>query len=189
MQDLPETLTEAIVYFQSPAVCNELMRRLKWPSGTPRCPHCDSTKLVEREEKSSLRCKDCRKETSYKKDTIFEDSPIPLWKWFTCVWQVVNCKNGISSYEMARALGVSQKTAWFMDHRVREALGVEPKDKLRGPVESDETFIGGKAANMHADVRERKIRGRGAVGKAVVHGMLERGGEVRAKVVRNVEAI
>lgn len=186
--DLPETLIEAITFFSDAANCNELMRRLKWPTGTPHCPHCDSTKLVERSEKSSLRCKDCRKETSYKKGTIFEDSPIPLSKWFVCVWQVVNCKNGISSYELARAIGVSQKTAWFMDHRVREALGVEPRDKLKGPVESDETFVGGEAKNMHAAKREKKIRGRGAVGKAIVNGMMQRGGEVRANVVGSVDA-
>lgn len=188
MQDLPETLIEAITYFQDAANCNELMRRLKWPTGTAHCPHCDSTDLAEREEKNSLRCRSCRKETSYKKGTIFEDSPIPLWKWFVAVWQVVNCKNGISSYELARAIGVTQKTAWFMDHRIREALEIEPRDKLKGPVETDETFVGGEAKNMHKAVRERKIKGRGAVGKAIVQGMMQRGGEVRANVVRNTAA-
>lgn len=190
MDNLPETLVEAIAYFSDAANCNELMRRLKWPTGAAHCPHCDSTKLVERAEKSSLRCKDCRKETSYKKGTIFEDSPIPLSKWFVCVWQVVNCKNGISSYELARAIGVTQKTAWFMDHRVREALGVGPREKLKGEVETDETYIGGRAENMHERQREKKIKGRGAVGKAIVHGLLERGevSQVRASVVGSSDA-
>lgn len=183
-----ETLLEAVVYFQDQANCNELMRRLKWPGVVPHCPHCDSTRIVEVPTESKLRCKDCRKTTSYKKDTIFEDSPIPLWKWFVTVWQVVNCKNGISSYEMGRVLGVTQKTAWFMDHRVRHALGIEPREKLRGPVESDETFVGGEARNMHAAKRERKIKGRGAVGKAIVHGLMQRGGEVRASVVGSTDA-
>lgn len=188
--DLPETLIEAIGYFADAANCNELMRRLKWPTGTAHCPHCDSTRIAERSDEPKLRCKDCRKTTSYKKGTIFEDSPIPLSKWFVAVWQVVNCKNGISSYEMARALGVTQKSAWFMDHRIREALGIEPRDKMKGEVETDETFIGGEAKNMHKHKREAKIKGRGAVGKAIVHGILERGetSQVRASVVGSTDA-
>jgi hypothetical protein len=111
-----------------------------------------------------------------------------LDKWFVAVWCIANAKNGISSCELARALKVTQKTAWFMLHRVREAMTSNTFRKLSGTVESDETFIGGEARNMHKKKREKRIRGRGAVGKRIVHGLLERGGEVRAKVVPACDA-
>ncbi len=109
--------------------------------------------------------------------TVFEDSPIGLDKWFTAAWMVANCKNGISSHEMARALGVTQKTAWFMDHRIRVAMQTGTFLKMAGEVEADETFIGGLAKNMHRHVRERKIKGTGGSGKAAVLGIVERGTE------------
>jgi hypothetical protein len=119
---------------------------------------------------------------------VFEDSPIPLEKWLPAVWLVVNCKNGISSYELHRALGVTQKSAWFMLHRIRLAVQSKSFVKIGGPgseVEVDETFIGGKARNMHKDRRiKTKVR-EGNWGKAIVMGMLERGGHVKAKVVPN----
>lgn len=114
-----------------------------------------------------------------------EDSPIGLDKWLTAMWQIVNCKNGISSYEIHRAIGVTQKTAWFMDHRIRFALGVGPVDKLSGEVEADETFIGGKARNMHIEVKKRRITGTGGKDKTAVMGILQRGGKVRTSVVPN----
>jgi transposase-like protein len=117
--------------------------------------------------------------------TIFEDSAIPLEKWLPTVWLLANCKNGISSYEVARALGVTQKTAWFMLHRVRKAMQSDSFGKLGGEVEVDETFIGGKARNMHLDKREEKITGTGGKDKAAVLGFLRRGGEVRAGVIPN----
>jgi len=119
---------------------------------------------------------------------------LPLSSWFVAVWCIANAKNGISSCELARALGVTQRTAWFMLHRIRVAMRTKTFRKLSGEIESDETFIGGKAANMHADKREQKIQGRGGVGKAIVHGLLERGNkaekrisQVRASVVPNTE--
>lgn len=118
-----------------------------------------------------------------KTGTIFEDSPIPLGKWLTAMWQVVNCKNGISSYEIHRAIGVTQKTAWFMDHRIRLALGMASSDKLSGEIEVDETFIGGKARNMHLAKRQRRITGTGGKDKVAVMGILERGGEIRTAIV------
>jgi transposase-like protein len=136
-----------------------------------------------------LKCRDCKKQFSYKVGTIFEDSPLGLDKWFVAVWAIANAKNGISSHELGRALGVTQKTAWFMLHRVREAMRTGDFRKLSGTVESDETFVGGRAENMHASKRQKRIRGRGAIGKSIVHGILERGGEVRAKVVGTTEAI
>ncbi len=113
-----------------------------------------------------------------------EDSPVSLDKWMLAMWQIVNCKNGISSYEIHRAVGVTQKTAWFLDHRIRLALHAGSFEKLSGYVEVDETFIGGKARNMHTEEKKRKIQGRrGPMGKAIVAAVLERGGKVRAKVV------
>src|ERR1051325_8271457 len=108
-----------------------------------------------------LRCnmKGCRKQFSVKVGTIFEDSPLPLSSWFIAVWCVINCKNGVSSYEIGRALGVTQKTAWFMDHRIRLALKTNTFTKLYGVVESDETYMGGAAANMHKRKREKVIQG------------------------------
>ena len=118
-----------------------------------------------------------------KTGTIFEDSPLGLDKWLAAMWQVVNDRNGISSYEVHRMIGVSQKTAWFMDHRIRHALTMGSIDKLSGEIEADETFIGGKARNMHADKKARKIIGTGGKDKTIVMGILERGGKVRASVV------
>jgi transposase-like protein len=114
-----------------------------------------------------------------------EDSPIGLDKWMTAMWQIVNCKNGISSYEVHRAIGITQKSAWFLDHRIRLALHSGSFEKLSGEVEADETFIGGKARNMHADKRARKITGTGGKDKTMVMGILERGGKVRTSVVSN----
>jgi transposase-like protein len=115
--------------------------------------------------------------------TIFEDSPIPLEKWLPTLWLIVNCKNGISSYEVGRALGITQKSAWFMLHRLRLAMQTGSLLKLKGEVEVDETFIGGKARNMHKEKRDEKITGTGPEGKTVAVGFLERGGKVRAAVV------
>lgn len=188
MNDLPQSLLEVVRYFADLSVCNDYMRRIKWPGGKVICPHCDGDRCAEKADAKRLRCKDCRKDFSYKVGTIFEDSPLGLDKWFVAVWSIANCKNGISSHELGRALGVTQKTAWFMLHRIRAAMKTGSFQKLRGEVESDETFIGGEARNMHAGKRERKIRGRGSVSKTIVHGLLERGGEVRANVVSKTDA-
>ena len=134
------------------------------------------------------KCRDCRKKFSFKVGTIFEDSPIPLSQWLPAIWMLCNCKNGISSHELARALGVTQKTAWFMTHRIRLAMQSGSFEKMDGEVEVDETFIGGRARFMHKAKRDRVIQGRGPMGKAAVMGLLERHGEdghsrVRTKVV------
>jgi transposase-like protein len=130
------------------------------------------------------KCLECKKQYSVKIGTIFEDSPIGLDKWLCAMWMLANCKNGISSYEISRALEVTQKTAWFMMHRIRYAMHHGTINKMTGTVEADETFIGGKARNMHADKRSEKIHGRGPEGKAIVFGLLEREtGKVRTSVV------
>ena len=183
----PKSLIEAVRYFSDLRVCNDYMRSIKWADGNPVCPKCGSANCYELSTRPVLKCRACKKQFSYKVGTIFEDSPLGLDKWFVAVWCIANSKNGISSHELGRALGVTQKTAWFMLHRVRESMRSEEFSKLSGTVESDETFIGGEARNMHKHIREKKIRGRGAVGKRIVHGLLERGGKAIAHVVDAVE--
>jgi len=193
----PETLIEAVRHFSDLDACHAYMISLKWPDGHIVCPKCGSENIGRIATRRMLRCNatGCRKQFSAKVGTIFEDSPLGLDKWFVAVWCIANDKNGISSCELGRALGVTQKTAWFMLHRIRLAMQTPSFRKFQGIVESDETFVGGKAANMHASKRARKILGRGTVGKAIVHGILERGNkaqkiasQVRATVVPNTEA-
>lgn len=193
--ETPKTLLEAVRYFTDLDACNKLMISLKWPDGKIVCPKCGSDKIGRIETRRLLRCNapDCRKQFSAKVGTIFEDSPLGLDKWFVCVWSIANAKNGISSCEVARALGATQKTAWFMLHRIRKAMDTDSFKKMDGEVESDETYIGGKAANMHAARRARVITGRGGAGKTIVHGLLERGiggepSQVRASVIPDTEA-
>jgi transposase-like protein len=186
----PKTLQEAIEFFSDPANCREYLVARRWPDGVV-CPRCGSKKVAFMEKYDRWVCneKHPQRQFTLKTGTIFEDSPLPLSKWLTAMWQIVNCKNGISSWEVHRAIGITQKSAWFMDHRIRLALGMgHSKQKLSGEVEVDESFIGGKARNMHADVRERRITGTGPTDKAAVFGVLERaqnGGQskVRTKVV------
>ena len=132
-------------------------------------------------------CKSCRKQFSPKVGTIFEDSPVGLDKWITTVWMITGAKNGVSSMEVHRALGVTQKTAWFMLHRIRRAMQTGTFSKSAGHVEADETFIGGKARNMHKHVRAQKIKGTGPMGKTFVVGLLERKGHVRVKVASSTK--
>lgn len=130
-------------------------------------------------------CKGCKKHFSAKVGTIMEDSPIGLDKWMCAMWLLGNCKNGISSYEIARDLNVTQKTAWFLLHRIRLVMRAGSMEKkLCGTVEADETFVGGRAKFMHAERRAREIVGRGTVGKTIVMGVLERHGEARVRVVK-----
>jgi transposase-like protein len=184
----PRTLQEAILHFQDFANCKSFMMELRWPDGAVKCPHCGSARVIWLENARVWKCyeKHSLSRFSLKTGTIFEDSPISLNKWLTAVWLIVNCKNGISSYEVGRDLGISQKSAWFMDHRIRFALHQGSFDKmLSGEVEADETFIGGLARNMHKDVRARKVTGTGGKDKTMVMGILERGGKVRTKVISN----
>ncbi len=186
MASEPTTLQEAILYFSDPVNCRDYLVARRWPKSVV-CPRCGSDKVAFLEKYNRWQCSvthDARQFTS-KTGTIFEDSPITLDKWLLAMWQVVNCKNGISSYEVHRAIGVTQKTAWFMDHRIRLALGMGPGPKFTGEIEADETFIGGKARNMHAGKRARRITGTGGKDKTAVMGILERGGKVRTTVIPN----
>lgn len=185
MGKAPATLQQAIIHYADPENCREFMTELRWPDGKVICPTCGSANVKYLPNARVFKCyeKHPRQKFSLKVGTIFEDSPIGLEKWLPAMWFVVNCKNGISSYEVHRALGVTQKTAWFMLHRIRLALQDEDGGMLCGEVEVDETFIGGKARNMHPHKRKEKIHGRGPGDKAIVFGMVERGGKVRATSV------
>ncbi len=188
----PKTLQEAIVYFTDPERAFAFaVSSLRWPDGV-FCPFCNSAENSFISTRKLWKCKGCKKQFSVRVGTIFEDSPIGLDKWFVAIWMTANCKNGVSSYELHRAIGVTQKTAWFMLHRVRAAIRAKSFDKkLAGIVEADETFIGGALKNMHASKREKKGLGRRTsgprAGKAIVMGVLERDGEVRAQVIADLE--
>jgi len=183
----PETLQDAITLFADPLVAHNFMAALLWPDGKPKCAHCGSANVGTFSGKRMVsNCKDCKKQFTVKIGTIFGDSPLPLSKWLPAVWLITNAKNGISSYEIGRSLGVTQKTAWFMLHRIRLALQNGSIVKMGGTVEVDETFIGGKARNMHKG--KRKAKGTGPVAMTAVQGLLERhagGSKVIAKVMKN----
>jgi transposase-like protein len=187
----PASLLEAVTFFSDPDTSLAFVARLRWPDGVVKCPRCAAAEATFLSTRRLWKCRACKKQFSAKVGTIFEDSPLPLEKWLPALWLVVNCKNGISSYELARALGVSQRAAWFMGHRLRLAVQSGGFGKLSGEVEVDETYIGGKARNMHKGKRALKITGTGGMGKAAVMGLLERHGEdghsrVKASVVPNV---
>src|SRR5665213_1037913 len=187
VRDIPTTLQEAVIHFASFENCKAFMVAMRWPDGKILCPNCGSDDVDYLPNARVFKCyqKHERQKFSLKVGTIFEDSPISLEKWLPVMWMLVNCKNGISSWEIHRAVGVTQKTAWFMLQRCRLAMqDNNTGGMLSGEVEVDETFIGGKARNMHGDVKARKIQGRrGPEGKAIVAAVLERGGKVRAKVI------
>src|ERR1700693_4247409 len=160
MASEPNTLQEAILYFSDPTNCHEYLVARRWPEGIA-CPRCGSKDVLFLEKYNRWHCRARHDAPQFtlKTGTIMEDSPIGLDKWLTALWMVVNCKNGVSSYEIARDLGVTQKTAWFMNHRIRLALERDSFDKLGGEVEADETYIGGLARNMHKDRRSKRITG------------------------------
>ena len=184
------TLRDAILYFAEFENCRQFMIQLRWPDGKVACPECGATKVTWLEKQRVWKCyaNHLKPRFSLKTGTIFEDSPIGLEKWLPAVWMLLNCKNGISSYELHRGLGVTQKTAWFMLQRIRLAMQDDlTGGMLGGEVEVDESFIGGKVRNMH---KERKLRAmNGAAGgpggnKTIVLGMLERASEGRKKRIR-----
>jgi len=184
-----KTLREAVIHFADFENCKRLMVQLRWPDGVVKCPHCGAEKITWLAKNRVWKCYTGHSmpKFSLKTGTIFEDSPIGLDKWLPALWLIVNCKNGISSCELGRDLGVTQKTAWFIAHRLRFALTDGGSDLLCGEVEADETYIGGKARNMHKDVRAQKITGTGGKDKTAVMGILQRGGKVKTKVVSNVK--
>src|ERR1035441_5305168 len=180
----PKTLQEAIVYFSDPQRAFDFAVKLRWPDGKVVCPRCNGSKHSFIKTRRIWFCYDCKKQFTLKLGTVFEDSPLGLDKWMTGFWLLVNCKNGVSSMEIHRALGITQKAAWFMLQRLRLAIQDDFfGSKLGGEVEVDESFIGGKARNMQLSERKRRITGTGGKDKTIVFGALERGGKVRTMVV------
>ena len=187
--DSPKTLREAILYFADYDNCRQFLIELRWADGKVRCPRCNSDHVTYLAAARLYKCysKHEKAKFSLKVGTIFEDSALGLEKWLPAMWLVVNAKNGISSMEIARSLGITQKSAWHMAHRIRFALHQGSFDSmLSGEVEADETYIGGKARNMHVGKRERRITSTGGKDKVAVLGLLERGGKVRTAVIPNV---
>jgi transposase-like protein len=196
MKNFPKTLIEATRYFADPDVALAAAVALRWKGGPVTCPTCGSTETHFIATRRIWRCKNNhpKRQFSVKVGTIMEDSPIPLDKWMVAIWLLANCKNGISSYELARDLGVTQKTGWFVLQRVRLAMQAGHIDRIFGDVEADETYIGGKARNMHASKKERMnvTRGRSIAGKVAVFGVLDRHGknghsEVRTEVLSSLK--
>lgn len=201
-QKQPKTLQEAIRHFSDEQVCIDAVAALRWPDG-PVCPACEHREHYYLASQRRWKCKECYKQFTVKLGTIFEDSALSLTKWLPALWLLVNCKNGISSYELGKALGVSQKSSWFMLHRLRLALKGGSLGKLGGEgseVEADETYVGGNPLRMHKSRRLRlnqarsEIRNNDAVtpypGKVAVMGMLDRKArQVRAMVIPNVRRV
>src|SRR5713101_6932815 len=169
----PKTFLEAVRYFSDPQACLEFLVALRWPRGV-KCPQCGSKKVTFLENAKLWKCRNAhpKQKFSVKVGTIFEDSPIGLDKWFPAMWLAANCKNGISSYELHRCLGVTQKTAWFMLQRIRLAMQKGTISKMKGICEADESYIGAKARYMHKD--KRTGVGHAGLKKTAVQGVLER---------------
>ena len=186
----PETLQEAIVYFSDPQRAFDYAVTLRWPDGKVTCPRCKGSKHSFIKTRRIWFCYDCKKQFTVKVGTVMEDSPISLDKWMAAFWMLVNCKNGVSSLEIHRALKVTQKTAWFMLQRLRLALHQKTEGKFQGHVEVDETYIGGKARFMHKKQRAKMTQPgmpKGGANKVIVGGVLERGGKVRTQILENRE--
>lgn len=187
MEHKPKTLTDAVREYADPDSALDEVVDSRWDDG-PICPHCGADSVMFLKTRRIWKCSKCRKQFSIKAGTVMEDSPIGLDKWLPAVWMVANNRNGISSWELSRALGVTQKTAWFMLHRIRLAMQDERKGgKLSGEVEIDESWIGGKARNMHKSAKAKKLDGKGGgySHKIGVQGLLERGGQIRVKVIND----
>lgn len=187
-----KTLQQAFKHFSDEQVCIDTVAALRWPDGKPTCPACGHQDHYYLRTQKRWKCKECSKQFSVKLGTIFEDSPISLDKWLIALWMLVNCRNGVSSYEISRDLGITQKSAWFALHRLRLALrdGIEAKIGGSGKeIEADETFVGGKSKNMHKSRRIALLQQNpGLRGKTIVMGMLDREArKVRATVIPNIK--
>jgi transposase-like protein len=191
--EMPKTLIEAVRYFSDEQTCINAVAYLRWEDGSPVCPKCNAAQGERNHywlaKQKRWKCYQCYKQFSVKVGTIFEDSPIPLTKWLPAMWLLVNCKNGVSSYEVSRDLGISQKAAWFVLQRLRHILKDTTVIPMSGPVECDESFHGGKPKNMHRSRRlKQKLALDGYAEKTAVFGMLDRETrKVRAQVVPNVK--
>ena len=183
---LPKTLQQAVKAFADEQFCIDLIAAMRWADGQAVCPKCSQKNNHFMASRKVWQCKNkkCKKQFSVKVGTIFEDSAIALEKWLLAMWLIVNAKNGISSYELHRALGITQKSAWFVLHRIRTAMTVGSIEKLSGEIEVDETYVGGKSKNMHVKKRKELQMTRGYKQKTGVMGMVQRGGRVKAHVIK-----
>ena len=184
----PNSLVEAIRYFTDADRCFEFVKSLRWADGVVACPRCGECDPIFISTRRIWKCRGCKRQFSLKVGTIFEDSGLGFDKWLPAIWLIANSKNGISSHELGRSLGVTQKTAWFMNHRILLAMASGTFQKLSGTIETDETYIGGLSKNMHVVDRKRRIHGTGGNDKVAIHGALERGGPVVATVLEKVSA-
>jgi transposase-like protein len=166
--------------------CRTYLEHLRWPEGV-KCLRCQSDKISRIYTRGLFTCDACGYQFSVKVGTILHDSHLPLTKWFLAIYLMSEAKKGVSANQLKRTLGVAYKTAWYLCHRIRKAVADADTSLLSGIIEVDETYIGGKAKNMHKDARERKIKGRGASGKAMVLGAIERGGKIRLKVDKRAD--
>ena len=200
--DAPHTLQEAIIYFSDPDRAFQFAVNLRWPNGLVTCPRCNSENHSFIKTRRLWFCKKCKQQFTLKVGTIFEDSAIGLDKWMVAMWMLANCKNGVSSYELHRTIGVTQKTAWFMLHRIRKAMETNayegPLGGANAPVEVDESFVGGDPKNWHKsrrDKRRKEVRSERVkeyqnrfTHKTAIVGMLDRESrQIRAKVIPNVK--
>ncbi len=183
---LPRTLQEAAKAFADEQFCIDIIAAMRWADGQAVCPKCREKNNHFMASRKVWQCKnkECKKQFSVKVGTIFEDSAIALEKWLMAMWLLVNAKNGISSYELHRTIGITQKSAWFVLHRVRDAMTVGSIEKLSGEIECDETYVGGKSKNMHVKKRKELQMTRGYKQKTGVFGMVQRGGKVKAHVIK-----
>lgn len=181
-----KNLAELTTYFPDDQSCREYLELMRW-NGKPVCPHCSNEQVYKFTDGKSYKCKACRKKFIVTVGTIFEDTHVGLRKWFIAIYIFTSHKKGISSVQLGKDVGITQKSAWHLLHRIRHAFGTAEPAVLEGEVEIDETYIGGKAKNMHKKERAKKIQGRGASGKTAVLGLVERNGRVYAKPVANTD--
>lgn len=181
-----KTLTDFTDYFRDEETCRKHYTKIRFGDGA-YCPHCNHTEIYTFKDGKRYRCAKCKQDFTIKTGTVFGESKLPLRKWFIAIYLLMNSSKGISSVQLAKHVGVTQKTAWFMAHRIRET-NQQNKEPLSGTVEADETYIGGLSKNMHIRVRKIKVTGTGGVNKTTIFGMKQRDGHVRAQVIKNTDA-